>query len=69
MSKVIHEEQAREAHEHYQPQIDALIEENNHLRDLLRQWAGNCTGMHGSQNRCGLLPEDFTRSGGSEHGT
>lgn len=34
--------------------------EVEHLKGLLEQWSHNCTGMHGSQNRCGLLPKDFT---------
>lgn len=44
--------------------IQRLEGEIEHLEGLLKQWAGNCTGMHGSQNRCGLLPADFTNDAG-----
>jgi len=32
------ERERSQAHEHYQPQIDELIKENNLLADLLCQW-------------------------------
>jgi hypothetical protein len=33
-----------------------LRAENQYLRSLLAQWQANCTGMHGSQNPCGMQP-------------
>jgi hypothetical protein len=46
-----------EAHEHYQPQIDELIAENNALRAELAKWAGTAHAAAFASDR------------GTEHGT